>query len=59
MTGKFALTVSSPRGSRKVTGKYIAVTLNPSTLQVMDFGISNTAPPVSLRSLGPISTLIK
>ena len=46
-------------GARPPTGRYLAVTVNPSTFQVMDLGISNQAPPVALKSYGPVLNLTK
>lgn len=59
MTGKFKVSAPVPRGARLPTGRYLAVTVNPATFQVMDLGLSNHAPPIPLRSYGPVSKLTK
>jgi hypothetical protein len=48
-----------PYGARIPTGKYLVVTIDPATLEVMDLGIGNNAPPVPLARYGPVSDLIK
>jgi hypothetical protein len=58
MKGNFTLTdVPIPPHGRAPTGHYLTFTVDPATFQVMDMGISNHAPPGSLGSLGPVSTL--
>ena len=58
MKGKFKLTYASvPPGAALPTGRYLAVTINPSTFQVMDLGLRNEPPPVALRNYGPVSNL--
>jgi hypothetical protein len=60
MTGKFKYVEASvPHGARIPAGRYLAVTINPSTFRVMDLGIGNHRPPVPLRSYGPVSDLTK
>lgn len=58
MRGNFTLTdVPLPDHARPLTGHYLSFTFDPTTFQVMDIGISKQAPPGSLASLGPVSTL--
>jgi hypothetical protein len=58
MRGNFTLTdVPMPPHARPLTGHYLAFTYAPGTYQLMDLGISQTAPPGSLASLGTVSTL--
>lgn len=60
ITGKFKLDDAPvPPGARLPTGRYLAVTVNPATFQVMDLGLGNHKPPVPLRSYGPVSNLMK
>lgn len=60
MTGNFKMRYASvPSGARLPTGRYLAVTIKPSTFQVMDLSIGNHRPPVPLHSYGPVSDLIK
>jgi hypothetical protein len=60
MTGNFKDTHASvPPGARLPTGRYLAVTINPSTFEVMDLSVGNHRPPVPLRSYGPVSDLTK
>lgn len=60
MTGNFKVTHASvPPGARIPTGRYLAVTINPATFEVMDLGVGNHRPPVPLRSYGPVSDLTK
>lgn len=59
MTGNFTDTLASvPPGARIPTGRYLAVTINPVTFQVMDLGLGNHKPPVPLRGYGPVSDLL-
>ena len=59
MTGNFTDTHTPvPPGAPLPTGRYLAVTINPATFQVMDLGIGNNKPPVPLRSYGPVSNLL-
>jgi hypothetical protein len=53
----FRLGLAQPRSLP--TGRYLAVTVNPSTFQVMDLGLGKHAPPVPLRSYGPVSDLTR
>jgi hypothetical protein len=58
MKGNFTLNdVSRPAHAHAPTGHYLAITFNPATFQGMDLGLSNKASPISLRSLGTVSTL--
>jgi hypothetical protein len=60
ITGNFKLdNAPVPRGAHLPTGRYLAVTVNPATFQVMDLGLSNHKPPVPLRSYGQVSNLIR
>jgi hypothetical protein len=60
MTGNFKDTHASvPPGARIPTGRYLAVTINPATFEVMDLGIGNHRPPVPLRNYGPVSDLTR
>ena len=60
ITGKFKLdNAPVPPGAPLPTGRYLAVTVNPATFQVMDLGLSNHQPPVPLRSYGPVSNLME
>jgi hypothetical protein len=46
ITGKFKLNdAPRPQGAQTPTGHYLAVTVNPATLHVMDLGLSNHKPP--------------
>jgi hypothetical protein len=58
MKGNFTLNDASiPPHAHAPTGHYLAITFNPATFQGMDLGLSKQAPPISLRSLGPVSAL--
>lgn len=57
MTGEFKVDAPTPPGASLPTGRYLAVTVSRSTFQVMDLGLSNHAPPVPLRTYGPVSNL--
>jgi hypothetical protein len=57
MTGKFKLNVSVPPHASLPTGRYLSVTVNPSTFKIMDLGLSKHASSVPLRKYGPVSTL--
>jgi hypothetical protein len=57
MKGTFTLNVPVPAGAREPTGSYLAITLDPATLRVLDLGLSDHAPPVPLRRFGPVSRL--
>jgi hypothetical protein len=59
MTGKFKVDAPVPPGARLPAGRYLAVTVNPSTFRVMDLGLGNRKPPVPLRSYGLVSNLMK
>lgn len=59
MKGTFKVDAPVPRGAHLPTGRYLAVTVDPATFQVMDLGLSNHPPPVPLRSYGPVSNLAK
>jgi hypothetical protein len=57
MTGNFKVDAPVPYGARLPTGRYLIVTINPSTFQVMDLGVGNRRPAVSLRTYGQVSDL--
>lgn len=58
MTGNFKDTNAIvPPKAPIPAGRYLAVTINPSTFEVMDLSIGNHRPPVPLRSYGPVSDL--
>jgi hypothetical protein len=60
MKGNFTLNDASvPPGAHAPTGHYLAITFDAATFQTMDVGLSDQAPPVSLRSLGPVSSLMQ
>jgi hypothetical protein len=59
MKGRFTANFPVPAGTRKPTGTYLSITLNPTTFQLMDLGLSDHAPPLSLGSFGPVSMLTK
>jgi hypothetical protein len=60
MTGNFTDTHALvPPGAHFPTGRYLAVTINPATFEVMDLSVGNHRPPVPLRSYGPVSDLTK
>jgi hypothetical protein len=58
MVGKFTLDAPAPRGAHLPNGRYLAVTVNPTTFQIMDLSVNDHAPPVPLRSYGPVSNLL-
>ncbi len=57
MRGDFTYTGPQLGGARPPTGSYLAVTLDPSTLKVLDLGLSRHAPVIPLRSFGPVTRL--
>jgi hypothetical protein len=58
MKGNLTLNdVPTPAHSPLPTGHYLAIIFDRGTLQPMDMGLSEQAPPGSLQSLGPVSTL--
>jgi hypothetical protein len=58
MKGNFTLNDAAvPPGGDAPTGHYLAITFDAATLHTLDVGLSDQAPPVSLNSLGPVSTL--
>jgi hypothetical protein len=57
MVGRFTLDGSVPRGAHLPTGRYLAVTVDPTTFQIMDLGLCEHAPPVALGRYGPVSNL--
>ncbi len=59
MKGNFSVPTMSPKGTETVKGKYLRLTLNPETLQAIDAGISNQAPPTALGHLGPLTNLLR
>lgn len=59
LVGKFTLNAPVPRGAHLPTGRYLAVTVDPTTFRIMDLGLSNHAPPVPLGRYGPVSNLKK
>jgi hypothetical protein len=58
MKGHFAVRTLGPNRHRIVTGRYLTLTLSPETLQTIDAGISNQAPPTAIGNLGPVSNLL-
>jgi hypothetical protein len=60
MTGNFKDTHAPvPPGARLPAGRYLAVTINPATLWIMDFSVGNHRPPVPLQNYGPVSDLTR
>jgi hypothetical protein len=59
MKGSFTLNAPVPSGAHEPTGHYLAVTFDTNTFQIVDVGLSDKAPPGSLRSLGPVSNLMQ
>jgi hypothetical protein len=60
MKGEFKLMFASvPPGARLPTGRYLKLTVNPSTFKVMDLGLSKQAPPIAMRKYGPVSDLTR
>jgi hypothetical protein len=59
MKGSFTANVPTPPGTGRPTGTYLSIMLNPATFQLLELGLSHRAPPVSLRTFGPVSTLAK
>jgi len=59
MTGQFKVNAPVPPGSPLPTGRYLAVTINPSTFAVMDLSVGDHRPAMALRSFGPVSDLTK
>jgi hypothetical protein len=58
MKGNFTLKYAPvPPGARLPTGRYLTITINPSTFQVMDLALRNGPPHGALRSLGPVANL--
>jgi hypothetical protein len=58
MTGNFTDTHASvPPGAKIPTGRYLTVTINPATGEVMDLSIGNHKPAVPLGSYGSVSVL--
>jgi hypothetical protein len=58
MRGRFtAYAASSPPGAALPTGEYLSIVVDAKTLQVLDYGLSPTPPPVSPASLGPVTYL--
>jgi hypothetical protein len=48
-----------PPGAKIPVGRYLTVTINRATGQLMDLSLSNHRPPVSLSSYGPVSALVR
>jgi hypothetical protein len=59
MKGEFTVNFPVPKGSREPTGSNLSIMLSPTTFQLIDLGLNNHAPSVSLRRLGPVSTLTR
>jgi hypothetical protein len=60
LTGNFTDTRAPvPPGAKDPSGRYLAVTVNPATWQVMDLSIGNHRPAVPLSSLGAVSALVR
>jgi len=58
LTGNFTLQgLPVPPGSQALTGHYLTITVDPSTYQLLDLGISANAPSVPLASLGQVTNL--
>ena len=58
MKGNFTLSSASvPPGGHAPAGHYLAMTFDPATFSVLDVGLSDDPPAVSLSSLGPVSDL--
>lgn len=58
MKGDFTLSsASGPPGGQAPAGHYLAMTFDPATFSVLDVGLTDGPPPVSLSSLGPVSDL--
>ena len=59
LKGNFTLNdVPTPAGSPAPRGKYLAVTVDPSTFRVLDIGLQNRPFPIALSRYGPVSDLI-
>lgn len=59
MQGSFTGKVPVPPGTAEPTGSYLAMVFDPATFNLLDMGIGSEAPPVTLQSLGPVTTLSK
>jgi hypothetical protein len=59
MKGNFTLgNVSVPPGGHAPTGQYLAITVDTTTFQILDLGLSDNPPSVALQSLGAVSNLM-
>jgi hypothetical protein len=60
MTGSFTDTHAPvPPHAKDPTGRYLAVTINPATWQVIVLSIGNHRPPAPLSSYGTVSALVR
>jgi hypothetical protein len=60
MTGNFTDPHAPvPPGAKAPAGRYLAVTIDPATWQVMDLSLGNHRPTVPLSSFGAVSALVR
>ncbi len=60
LTGHFIDSHASvPHGAKIPSGRYLAVTINPATWQMMDLSIGNHRLAVPLSSFGAVSALVR
>jgi hypothetical protein len=58
MRGDFTYNGPQPPGSHPPTETYLAVTIDPVTLKVLDLGLSKHAPVIPLSTFGRITRLV-
>ena len=59
MRGHFELRFAKvPKGAPIPTGRYLAMTISPSTFRMMDLSLRDLPPPIPLRTYGPVSDLL-
>lgn len=60
MTGNFTDTHAPvPPHAKDPAGRYLAVTINPATWQIIVLSVGNHRPPVPLTSYGAVSALVR
>jgi hypothetical protein len=58
LKGNFTLgNVPVPPGASAPTGHYLTFTVATGSLAILDLGLSNSAPPAALKSIGAVTTL--
>jgi hypothetical protein len=57
--GSFTLGRRNPVAHRLVTGRYLTVLVNPSTLRHTDLGVGNRPLDVPMEDFGPVSDLMQ